>query len=220
MGQRRYRSQPEGVTVIVAIFGYKRSGKSTLSRAFESRGSHRAPIATPLKEMLRTMGLTDEQLYGSEKEKPSELLGGATPRWAMQSLGTEWGRDCIGPDVWIRSWAHTTPMDKDVVVDDLRFPNEAGYLLSLGAYFIKIERDGTVPAITPRPWWAFWRRRGELHPSEAYVDKLPFDLKISNNGTPAELWDAMDDFRAKHPNVPAEGPARIARFKAVLESLQ
>lgn len=205
--------------MIVAILGYKGSGKSTLSMGFESRGFLRAPIATPLKNMLEAMGLTSEQLYGDEKEKPCTLLGGKTPRWAMQSLGTEWGREHIGPDVWIRAWAHTTPMDEDVVVDDLRFPNEADYLLSVGAYFLKVEREGTVPTLTPRPWWAFWRRRNALHPSEAYVDKLPFDLKIDNNGTTAELWDAMDAFRADHPNTPAGGAERIAVMRQQLETL-
>ncbi|TFH28662.1 MAG: deoxynucleotide monophosphate kinase, partial [Myxococcales bacterium] len=74
--------------MILAVFGYKGSGKSAVAKRFELHNNFiRRPIAAPLKEMLKAMGLTATQLWGSEKEKPSVLLGGQTARYAMQTLG-------------------------------------------------------------------------------------------------------------------------------------
>jgi len=194
--------------MIVAIFGYKGSGKSAIAKRFELHNFIRRPIAAPLKEMLKAMGLTQEQLWGDEKEKPSLLLGGKTARHAMQTLGTEWGRNMIHPDIWVRAWAHTTPMDKNIVVDDLRFPNEADHLISLGAYFIKVERPGCDPA-------------GKIHESEAYVDRLSWDLRISNNGSLANLGHTVNAFLAQDRNISmAEENERVAKLRQTLESLQ
>ena len=193
--------------MIVAIFGYKGCGKSAVAKRFELHDFIRRPIAAPLKEMLKAMGVTQEQLWGDEKEKPSLLLGGKTARHAMQTLGTEWGRNTIHPDVWIRAWAHTTPMDKNIVVDDLRFPNEADHLISLGAYFVKVERPGTEPT-------------GTLHESEAYVDRLPWDLRIVNNGSLDMLTDYVKAFMSQErtASLAVEGE-RVAKLRQTLESL-
>ena len=43
--------------------------------------------------MLYQLGLGEAHIEGALKEVPCELLGGKTPRYAMQTLGTEWGRD-------------------------------------------------------------------------------------------------------------------------------
>ncbi len=194
--------------MIVAIFGYKGSGKSALAKRFELHNFIRRPIAAPLKEMLKVgLGLTQEQLWGSEKEKPLVALDGKTARDAMTTLGKEWGRDLMCKDLWIRAWANTTPIDKNVVVDDLRFPNEADHLLSLGAYFVKIVRPNTEP-------------EGEVHESEAYVDKLPWDLCIANDGPVDNLSHHVKNFVTDRPNVPSEGPARVDRFRAVLDGIR
>ena len=193
--------------MIVAIFGYKGSGKSAVAKRFELHNFMRRPIAAPLKEMLKAMGLTKEQLWGSEKEKPSLLLGGKTARHAMQTLGTEWGRNMIHPDVWVRAWANTTPLDRNVVVDDLRFPNEADHLISHGAYLVKVERPGYEP-------------EGEVHESEAYVDRLPWDLRIVNNGSLDSLTAYVKAFMSEDHNVSVAVEAeRIAKLRQTLESL-
>jgi hypothetical protein len=42
----------------------------------------------------------------------------------MVTLGTEWGRDAVHPDLWVRLWAASGPRTSRVVVEDVRFPNE------------------------------------------------------------------------------------------------
>jgi hypothetical protein len=96
--------------------------------------------------MLRTLGLTASQVDGNEKELPCELLGGRTPRVAMQTLGTDWGRNMVGPDLWVN--ATMLRVDADlarglvVVIDDLRFDNEALAIRKRGGLVVQLERPG------------------------------------------------------------------------------
>jgi len=194
--------------MILAICGYKQAGKTTFASRFEAVGFLRRPLAAPLKDMLRVgFGLTPAQLYGDEKEVPCAALGGKTPRHAMETLGTEWGREHLGHSAWIGAWRNTSSMSRDLVVDDLRFPNEAIELLALGAYFIRVERDGTEPT-------------GEVHESEAYAHRLPVDFVIPNTTTVDFLTEAAEGLLADLENVPGRGTPRIADFRALLEELR
>lgn len=137
--------------LIVGIAGRKQSGKSTLAQTLLNHypGSSRSAFADPLKEMLLTFGLSREQLWGERKETVSHLLCGKTPRWAMQSLGTEWGRELIGSDIWALAWQRMIcKRDRAViVVEDVRFDNEVGAIRELGGFVIAVER-GTPPLKT------------------------------------------------------------------------
>ena len=114
---------------LIAFCGYMGSGKTyAADYLIQKYGYTRVKFAGPLKDMLRTMGLTDDHIEGDLKDKPCDLLEGRTPRWAMQSLGTEWGRDCISPNLWGNLWEREVQdllkKGKPVVVDDCRFDNE------------------------------------------------------------------------------------------------
>jgi hypothetical protein len=169
---------------IIALCGFKQSGKTTVSNHLvKVYGFYCLPFASVLKEMLSVLGLTHEQIYGDRKEVPCDLLGGKTPRGAMQSLGTEWGRDCIDADLWVRAWRNKLkelPMNGWVVVDDLRFPNEAEAIIQEGGKIFLICRDSVRP-------------EGDLHPSEAFAEKLPFHGGIDSNGSVDDLRNTVDD---------------------------
>src|SRR5699024_8911126 len=105
-------------------------------------GYERVRFAGPLKAMLKALGLTDAQVDGDQKEVPSDLLRGLTPRWAMQTLGTEWGRNCIHPNLWVSAWKASIVGKPRVVVDDLRFPNEEAAVRDLGGVVWRVERPG------------------------------------------------------------------------------
>ena len=80
------------MTNIIGIMGKKHCGKSEASKYLElSHGFKRISFADPMKCMLLSLGLSSEELWGNRKEIPSELLGGQTPRYAMRTLGVEWG---------------------------------------------------------------------------------------------------------------------------------
>lgn len=132
---------------LIVLTGAAGSGKSTVASALAGMyGAKVVKFASPLKAMLRAIGLTDAHIEGELKEKPCDLLGGQTPRYAMQMLGTEWGRVLISHDIWIEAWTREVlAVLADggcVIVDDCRFENELDAALSMGGYVLRLERDG------------------------------------------------------------------------------
>ncbi|MGN6774797.1 deoxynucleotide monophosphate kinase [Rhizobium sp.] len=166
---------------VVAFTGVAGSGKSTATRYLvERHGYTLVKFAGPLKDMMRLIGLTEEEIEGSLKEKPCNLLSGKTPRHAMQTLGTEWGRDCIGDGFWINLWRERVvdilAQAGRVVTDDCRFPNEAQAIRRLGGDIYKIEgRGGIVGG----------------HISEKGCGDQ--DMEIVNDGSIEELHKRVDE---------------------------
>lgn len=174
--------------MIVALIGYKGSGKSAVADAFIDHHFVRRAFADPIKEMLRVgLGLTQAQLYGDEKEVPCEALGGKTPREAFITLGSSWGRDMMFKDIWVQRFLASTPQDQHIICDDLRLPNEASQLLSFGTWFIKVMRPGVG--------------KESAHESEAFADLLPYHKLIVNDGSKEDLGATVTKFLVEHKNV-------------------
>lgn len=121
------------MTKIILLTGPAGAGKTTAGNILSTvHGFALLKFATPIKSMLYGLGLTEEHIEGSLKEVPCDLLGGRTPRYAMQTLGTEWGREIMHPAIWIEvmiGWIkrlqHESDLfTRDIVIDDTRFPNE------------------------------------------------------------------------------------------------
>lgn len=129
--------------MIIGLCGLASSGKSTAAAALEDIGFRRVSFADPLRRMLLAFGVTVDEL--ADKEAPCAALCGRTVRYAMQTLGTEWGRELVGPDVWTRAWAREEAVKwADVVADDVRFPNEADVIRSAGGIVVRIVRPGLI----------------------------------------------------------------------------
>ena len=129
---------------LVGICGHKQHGKSTVAQAFAREGYERHAFADPFKRMLVELGLTYDHVYGNQKDDKPEILCGKTVRRAMETLGTEWGRNLIGEDIWINAWK-TRVVPKilngaKIVVDDVRFPNEAAAIWGFGGKIIRVTR--------------------------------------------------------------------------------
>ncbi|SCM73310.1 putative deoxynucleotide monophosphate kinase [uncultured Pleomorphomonas sp.] len=143
---------------VIGLTGAAGSGKSTVAQYIvEEWGGHRRPFAGPLKRMLQTF-LQDQgagfnaalrMVTGDLKEVATDYLGGRTPREAMQTLGTEWGRE-LSPDLWVDAWRRSVeqcelPFSADgetalIVADDVRFPNEVAAIRALGGIIVRIDR--------------------------------------------------------------------------------
>lgn len=158
--------------MIIGLIGHKGAGKSEVAKVLVDLGYRRERFAGPLKDMLRALGLTEAQVDGDEKETPCAVLGGATPRHAMQTLGTEWGRSLIHPNLWIMTWKARATAHSHVAVDDLRFPNEVEAVRDLGGITCRIDRPGA---------------HGDGHVSEQHIDGLHADYVIPNTGSLADL---------------------------------
>ena len=106
-----------------------------------------------------------------------------TPRYAAQLLGTEWGRHCY-EETWFRLGLRDARREleegaKAVVFTDVRFRNEADFLLSEGAELVCLTRPTASP-ITP-----------QTHESETsligMLEGRRFTHEICNAGTLPEL---------------------------------
>jgi hypothetical protein len=167
---------------IIGICGPLSCGKSTVAKLLcQNHGYVRHFFAKPLKEMLKCAGLTEEHVNGSLKEVPCDILGGKTPRYAMQTLGTEWARELIHKNFWVNAWEASLPEHHRIVVDDLRFPNELKRLKELGALIIEVNREGVS-------------RTG--HASETF--EIDGDVVIHNNGTIEELEQKVSQIIQQH----------------------
>lgn len=204
-------------THIIALIGAAGSGKTTVSRFLQSDFSYRRfRFAGKLKEMLHVLGLSWDQLDGNQKEVPSDLLLGKTPRYAMQTLGTEW-RDMIGTSLWTRAleeelinYINETGMPKEgeeptpalIVIDDCRFPHEVDMLKKLGAEIWCIRRASVEPGIVSR--WvskfyppfrgliAFLLGVKSIHRSELLWLDIDPDVTIYNNSSEPELLATVE----------------------------
>jgi hypothetical protein len=115
-------------------------------------------LATPLKAMIDTLIQNflstwrdrDEYLSGGLKGEVIPGIG-VSGRVLMQTLGTDWGRDMVGEDVWVNCLLHRLKYDtlaslsaEVYIVTDVRFDNEA----AICDYVIEVERpnhDTDVP---------------------------------------------------------------------------
>lgn len=134
--------------VIIGFAGRMHSGKTTAAKELVYIGFTRVRFAGPLKAMMLALGLTEEEIDTNPilKEHPCELLCGKSPRYAMQTIGTEWGRNIIGQDLWINAWKRAVsklPAHIPVTVDDVRFENEAEAIRYLGGKVVRIIRPET-----------------------------------------------------------------------------
>lgn len=190
---------------LIGIVGAAGSGKTTLARLLvRDHGYSRHHMGQPIKEMLTVLGLSDDQLRGAPEARaqPVPLLGGRSARHAMQTLGTQWGRDMISPDIWAnavrkRLVEHLRRSGSTAVVDDVRFPNDWRMIVGLGGTLVRVVRPGVsrarsladrvahhapvlrvaLQAVGLRP----------VHGSEYHWRDAPADVEITNAGDPEEM---------------------------------
>ena len=94
-------------------------------------------------------GDTDESREWREAKDEwwSEKFGyDFSPRLALQMMGTEAGRDVFHPELWIHSLERKMEMYPNVVVADVRFPNEINFIQSKGGFVVRVKRG-------PDPEW-------------------------------------------------------------------
>lgn len=123
---------------IIGIAGHARAGKDTVAQFIqEEYRARQYAFAEPLKAMLRTLGLNEQDLNGWRKDETNNDFQ-ATPRHMMQTLGTEWGRDTINDNIWVIAAAkrlqqmNRVEPDATILITDVRFQNEADFVREHG----------------------------------------------------------------------------------------
>lgn len=132
---------------IIGLTGFKGAGKSTVAGIVEREiGAKRISFADPIRDMLRIgLGIQPSDFLPENKEIVIPSLG-KSPRYLLQTLGTEWGRKMVGESLW-RDLAHRRAITciragVSVVFEDVRFDDEAELVLSMGGYVWEISREG------------------------------------------------------------------------------
>lgn len=132
--------------MIIGICGFIGSGKGTFGDHLVSKHGFRSmSFAKALKDAVAVMfcwprhlleGDTKESREWREAIDPwwTEKMGRpVTPRWVLQYIGTDVMRNHFADDIWI--WNLEKQIhdmgSQDIVITDVRFPNEVGMLRSL-----------------------------------------------------------------------------------------
>lgn len=161
---------------LIGLTGEAGSGKDTVGQILSNghgyiRESFKANIIYPLANIfdISPSIFCDREL----KEEPSDSLFGKSPREVMQSFGTDWGRNMIHPDIWVKHTMRNIRklLDENfkVVITDVRYNNEAQMIRDLGGEIWKIDRPDNPFKIDT------------LHCSENGIADDHIDLTIKNH---------------------------------------
>ena len=196
--------------MIIGLVGFIGSGKGTVGDIFESHGYIKDSFAKPLKDACSMMfGWTRELIEGDTevsrkwREEPDTFWSekfdySFTPRYALQLMGTEAGRNVFHQDIWVMSLLNRAK-GKDVVVTDVRFKNEIEYIQNNGGRIVRVKR-GDEPE-----WYTLAKDAADgfssaimgmkdkgIHQSEWDWVGSEFNYTIYNNGTLDELGNEVE----------------------------
>lgn len=151
-------------------------------------------FADPIREIGKLFGFTMEQMTDRTLKETVDPRWGVSPRTFMQKVGTEMFRDNLCQDVWVKlalqrieqlskpyeviiGFPHGVMGTRHLIfVTDVRFPNEAEAIKSIGGHVVKIRREG------------FDKKGADLHPSERFINDMPCDLEVFNKASSLEEW--------------------------------
>jgi hypothetical protein len=188
--------------MIIGIAGFQGSGKDTIADYLQNiYGFKRDSFAATLKDAVAAVfGWDRELLEGRTTESRAWReqvdswwanrlnMPNLTPRLVLQKWGTEVARKSWHDDTWIASLENKlNQTHNDIVITDVRFPNEIQAVRNAGGIVIRVVRG-------PEPEWYdlaietnsgtfnhMARAYPEVHPSEwAWVGTL-FDAVVDNN---------------------------------------
>lgn len=160
---------------LIGIAGRARSGKDTVANfIIAAIGGYRYSFADPIRAMLAPLGVDMNDPYWQARKEDVIPALGVSPRRMMQTLGTEWGRNLINPDLWL-VMAHQRLLRNGpgMVISDVRFENEAAWIRKHGGRIIHMIRPEAKAV--------------EAHASEDGIEMLDTDAQLFNNGTLEEL---------------------------------
>lgn len=176
--------------MILGLIGHKQHGKTTVANylvrehgfialSFADGVRALAEAIDPLVDVrqlgsgIAAMRYTEVlSQYGYEQAKALPDV-----RRLLQRIGTEGCREVFGMHVWVTALAHrletvlsTATVTPNVVIPDVRFPNEVEFVREMGGHLARVYRPRFDLGIDP-------------HPSEKFVDTMEVDTDIQNDST-------------------------------------
>lgn len=181
--------------MIIGLCGYSGSGKDFTARTLtDVYGYERRAFADNIRKVLYKMNpslpfdagwgpnstslqvLVD--LYGWDEVKQSPEV-----RRLLQALGVAM-RETIHEKVWVNATLANMDRNKNYVITDVRFPNEAYAIRDLGGKIWRVQRPGVAPV--------------NHHVSETAMDGFLYDGVINNDPSnivafETQLRDLIDE---------------------------
>lgn len=165
--------------MLIGLTGKAGAGKDTVAALLTDHDFAHTYLAFPIKSSVGAMLGVPISRWEDRDWKETALPGlGVSPRQLAQTLGTEWGRDVIDPDFWIKLTQMRMdehPEFPDWVISDVRFDNEARWIKDSGGFVVHVDREVAGVA---------------THISEAGVAYR--DYTLDNNGTIEELTSKVE----------------------------
>jgi len=170
--------------MLIGLCGPAGAGKNTVADFItDSNGGPFAQIAfaDPLYECVSAItGLSVSRLKDRGVKEAVIPWLGKSPRQLLQTLGTEWGRGTVHPEIWIRIAMERAAQHltfNGVVITDVRFDNEAQAIIDAGGEVWKVARPG----------WRCLADTSATHSSEAGVSDHLITRTIDNSGSLDDL---------------------------------
>jgi len=172
--------------VIIGLCGAAGAGKNTVAErlCLEHKFVPLA-FADPLYAAVSAItGLSVSQLQ--DRSRKENTLGwiSCSPRKLLQTLGTEWGRNMIHPEIWVMATMQKVESypEFNYCITDVRFANEAAAIKARGGVVWRVVRPG------------FGVLDGETasHESERGIPDEYVDGEIINSGDVFDLNAAVD----------------------------
>lgn len=184
---------------VIALCGAAGCGKDTAGHHLKNHhGYGLLKFAGPLKAGLCAMfGWLPEQLENGEWRERELPSIGKSPRQLMQTLGTDWGRNLVHPDLWMLLARQRIEQARamglsGVVFTDCRFANEAQLVKDMGGLVIRVVRGSAKPIAS--------------HVSESSMPSHLVDVIVQNDDTLESLYAAVRSVVGSY-EVPSGTPA-------------
>jgi hypothetical protein len=204
---------PEAFFMIIGFCGFIGSGKDTAADYLVNfHGFRRDSFANTLKDACAAVFGWDRVLLEGKTKEAREWreqvdswwaerlnMPHLTPRWVLQYWGTEVCRNGFHDDIWIASLENKLrKTTDDIVISDVRFPNEIKAIRNAGGRIYWIQRGEL-------PWWhaiAVEANEGKMeaqqvlqsqniHASETAWVGTDFDGMLDNNNEVQDLYNQI-----------------------------
>lgn len=197
--------------MLIGLVGFAGSGKGTVADILvEQHGFTKLSFADALKDAVAVIfgwerklleGDTDEgRLFRETVDSWWSARFGydVTPRYILQLMGTEACREVFHDDIWIHTVAKRMQGIENVVIADVRFPNELKFISDNGGFNVRVTRGrdpgwfdmaaaANSDTFLHAPEAAEYMKTLDIHRSEWAWIGHKFNYLISNNGTVAML---------------------------------
>ena len=176
---------------LIGISGAAGSGKDTLARGIAATDVYFIHhFADPIKQAVNIMFGFEMADWDDREWKEGHLDGfdEVSPRFLAQTLGTEWGRHVIDTDLWLKlaqrkydKVSKTATLNQGrimgmgMIIPDVRFENEAQWIVDEGGLMLHIERPGQEQISE------------SSHASEAGFDPALIHEVVYNDGPPSKM---------------------------------